>query len=87
MLNMSQDAVGGDLGHKEGMHTNPGGLEGVFLGSGYNQPKLFRYMIDPEDEAASRTKVGLQVEPMEVDIEVKEAMEVDVEDDEAVEVD
>lgn len=38
-LNVSQNAVGGDLGHREGICTNPGGLEWVFLGAGYNQPK------------------------------------------------
>ncbi|KQL61294.1 hypothetical protein AAES_58213 [Amazona aestiva] len=54
------------------------------------QSWLFQHLQELEEEAASRTQVGLQVEPMEVDmVEEEEAMEVDakVEDDEAVEVD
>ncbi|KAM8987914.1 uncharacterized protein PRD47_017735 [Ara ararauna] len=52
------------------------------------QSWLFQHMRELEEEATSRIQVGLQVEPMEVDMELEEAMEVDVEveDDEAMEV-
>ncbi|KAM4649707.1 uncharacterized protein AAGF69_011388 isoform 1-T1 [Amazona ochrocephala] len=40
--------------------------------------RLFQHLQELEEEAASRTQVGLQVEPMEVDmVEEEEAMEVD----------
>ncbi|XP_030359328.1 uncharacterized protein LOC115615379 [Strigops habroptila] len=54
------------------------------------QSWLFQHVLELEDEAASRTKVGLQEEEeMEVDVEVEEeeAMEVDAEEEEAMEVD
>ncbi|KAM9527374.1 uncharacterized protein ACIB01_014447 [Guaruba guarouba] len=52
------------------------------------QSWLFQHMRELEEEATSRIQVGLQVEPMEVDMELEEVMEVDVEveDDEAMEV-
>lgn len=54
--------------------------------------RLFQYMLEPEDDAASRIHVGLQQEEdMEVDIklEEEEEMEVDMEEEEeeAMEVD
>ncbi|KQK86006.1 hypothetical protein AAES_35179 [Amazona aestiva] len=55
------------------------------------QSWLFQHLKELEEEAASRTKVGLREEPVEVDVvvEEEEAMDVDVEveEDEAMDLD